>query len=179
MESNRLVIVDDFIDYVDEIRQYALHDIYYPPTINDNWVGFRSKKYKDLKFCQQIKKLLNQNYYGNKKFEFEGLFCYCPKISQDLAGSYYDRYKLHTDKTSQYAGIFYLNLNPPKHTGTIVGKNVVENVYNRLIMFDSTKMHGPDNFYGDNIEDSRLLFVFFSWTKLTLPFSSNKNIFNL
>ena len=49
MESNRLVIVDDFIDYVDEIRQYALHDIYYPPTINDNWVGFRSKKYKDLK----------------------------------------------------------------------------------------------------------------------------------
>jgi len=179
MASNRLIIIDNFIDNIGEIRQHALNDTYYPPTINDHWVGFRTQKYENLDFCEKIKNLLKINYYQSKNFYFMGLFCYCPKVSQELAGNYYNKFKLHTDKESQYAGILYLNLNPPKNTGTIVGKHFVENVYNRLIMFDSTILHGPDNFYGNEIENSRLIFVFFSWEKLMLPSSNHKNIFKL
>lgn len=38
---------------------------------------------------------------------------------------------------------------------------VVENVFNRLVMFDSRSWHSADNFFGSTKEDSRLTQVFF------------------
>ena len=45
MTSIRLKVFDDYSSDVDAIRQHAIHDTYYPPTINDWWLGFRSKMY--------------------------------------------------------------------------------------------------------------------------------------
>jgi len=190
MESIRLKIYDNFLDDIDSVRNYALQDIYYPPTKQDWWLGFRSKKYNSSdssiggKLSRKIENLLMQNFYCNKNISFEGYFYYCPKISQEFAGETFDKIRYHTDYRSEYAGLLYLHPSPPNDTGTTLIKKSkeyrVENKYNRLVTYYSKILHGPQNFFGDDILDSRLCFVFFSESIIQFNTDSNSsNIFNL
>lgn len=173
MESFRLKIFDNYSSSVEEIREYAIQDKYYPPTINDWWMGFRSKLYTEKdnnivgNLCKKISDDISIQFYRGKKIKFEAYFHYCPAISQEFAGSdVWEALRFHRDYKSNFAGLYFLTPNPPAYTGTSFRykskEHKVDNVYNRLIMFDSKILHGPQDFFGDDITNARLNLVFFS-----------------
>lgn len=71
----------------------------------------------------------------------------------------------HEDKQCLYAGVVYLSKNPAKDSGTILkidGKEVIlENVFNRLVIYNSNLTHRPGNSFGDSFESARTTLVFF------------------
>jgi len=173
MESIRLKIFDEYSSDINQIRQHAIQDVYYPPTINDWWLGFRTKPYTEKddnvvgNLCKQIIKDLDDEYYHGQKFEFEAYFYYCPSLSQEFAGpQVWEKIRFHRDYKSNFAGLYFLTPDAPEYTGTSFrskGKeHLVDNIYNRLIMFDSKILHGPQDFFGDDITNARLNLVFFS-----------------
>ena len=173
MASFRLKIFDNYSPDIEKIRQYAIEDRYYSPTINDWWMGFRTKLYtKDDdnlvgNLCKKISNDLNEEFYKGKEFKFEAYFHYCPAISQEFAGpNVWETLRFHRDYKSNFAGLYFLNPNPPPYTGTSFrykGKeHMIDNVCNRLIMFDSKVLHGPQDFFGGDITNARLNLVFFS-----------------
>jgi hypothetical protein len=185
-------IIDDFLENPEEIRKFATESIFYPPSLSDNWLGFRSKMF-DRKQTGIVGDLVNKIYdclcekfYTNKNnVTISGYFHYSPEISQLLVGDVFHDYKFHRDYKSHYAGVLYLTPNPPENSGTsfiTVNKHFhLQNKYNRIILYDSSILHAPTSFFGDTINDGRLTFVFFS-EKTTIPeiFTSNSNnIFNL
>ena len=80
----------------------------------------------------------------------------------------FDKSWLHKDSISLLAGVVYLNPNPRPNTGTIVYMDgddkeptVVENEYNKLVLYNGSFLHAPQNGFGTDINDSRLTMVFF------------------
>lgn len=71
----------------------------------------------------------------------------------------------HQDTPCLYAGVVYLSKDPPKDSGTILkvdGKEVaLENVFNRLIIYNANLTHRPANSFGDSFESARATLVFF------------------
>ena len=173
MTGIRLKIFDDYSPDVDAIRQHAIQDTYYPPTINDWWLGFRSKMYSDKddnvigELCRRIVKDLDNQFYHGSKFKFDAYFHYCPLVSQQFAGpEVWESLRFHRDYKSNFAGLYFIAPNPTEYSGTSFVKDdmehKVDNVFNRLIMFDSKILHGPQDFFGDDITNARLNLVFFS-----------------
>lgn len=98
--------------------------------------------------------------------------CFCRLHFHYTSGQYVPNEKwFHTDPTL-YAGVVYLKKNPPPDTGTILlrgnGENVViENRYNRFVMYRSDIMHSVQKSFGNNIYDSRMTLTLF-WDKISL-----------
>jgi hypothetical protein len=75
--------------------------------------------------------------------------------------------RLHKD-TTDFAGVIYLTPNPPKNSGTTLHndntnlENVIDNVYNRFIFYDGKKLHGPQDTFGNSIENGRLTLTMFA-----------------
>lgn len=71
----------------------------------------------------------------------------------------------HQDTPCLLAGVVYLSKNPPKNTGTILkidNKEVyLENVFNRLVIYNANLLHRPENSFGDSFETARATLVFF------------------
>jgi len=55
-----------------------------------------------------------------------------------------------------------INDHRDKHRANFKVNAVVENVFNRCVMFDPRVWHAPDNFFGTTLEDSRLTLVFYA-----------------
>lgn len=72
----------------------------------------------------------------------------------------FDESWFHRDNDCLYAGVIYLGKNPAKNSGTIVidskGKQVVENVFNRLVMYNGRYLHAAENGF-----ENRLTLSFF------------------
>ena len=49
-----------------------------------------------------------------------------------------------------------------EHRNGFTRNAVVENVFNRCVIFDPRVWHAPDNFFGSTLEDSRLTLVFYA-----------------
>ena len=64
-----------------------------------------------------------------------------------------------------FGGIIYLTPNPPSNSGTIVEGKIVDNVYNRYVMYDATCLHGLQDSFGTSIEDARLVLTHFIYLK--------------
>jgi hypothetical protein len=78
----------------------------------------------------------------------------------------------HVD-ASAYAGVIYLNKNPQSNSGTIIthdgNEQIVDNVFNRLVLYRSDQRHAPQSGFGsyDDINSSRLtLNLFFRKIKI-------------
>ena len=67
---------------------------------------------------------------------------------------------IHRDPDCVYAGVIYLQPNPEPNSGTIIYKdgeeNIIENVYNRLVLYRAEYEHRPQSGFGSNIEHGRL-----------------------
>jgi hypothetical protein len=69
------------------------------------------------------------------------------------------------------AGVIYLSENPPQNTGTlfynktpageIIKTLTVENVYNRMIIFNPSMWHSQAGSFGTDLKTSRLTITFF------------------
>lgn len=71
----------------------------------------------------------------------------------------------HVDEKSMLAGVIYLNEKPKKDSGTMIkvnGKSVtIDNKFNRLVMYRSKQLHSVQGTFGQNLDNSRLVLVFF------------------
>jgi hypothetical protein len=71
----------------------------------------------------------------------------------------------HIDRNYTFAGVIYLNREVPKDCGTSIIVNdqhvYVDNVFNRLVMYNAQLLHRPEGCFGDSVDNSRLTLTFF------------------
>ena len=182
-------IIDNFFDNPDEVRKFALDQIYEKDTIG-SWPGARTREiaHIDRVFFDSLFNFLE---FSPEEYRIVSNF--------QLTDESYEEGWVHKDK-SIYTGVLYLSKDPIANSGTslyeesdcdtkypdekrnwIFGTKTAEeiskfrddnnsqfkefvnldNKYNRLIIFPGTIPHRANKFFGTTKEDSRLTLVFF------------------
>jgi hypothetical protein len=179
--KNRFWIVDDFYDNPDQVREFALQQMYFD---DEGYIGIRTRK----QFLSDTIKSKFENIMGVPIKEWEshgmnGRFQLCK------AG---ERLVYHCDD-QKWAGVLYLTPDAPTQTGTSFYKHkktgikhksdpnimdvfnqhtfvdgtpyemidTVGNVFNRLIIFDAGLIHAATNYMGYDFHTGRLFQIFF------------------
>ena len=168
--KNHSIIFDDFYEDPYAVRNKALStDFYYRDQLqfdqdnltdndrlnlmnNTNYHGCRTiTTNKDTGLITNLKKILQLN----EVISFFHLY-----LESD------DNEDIHRDEaTSKWAGIIYLTPNPAPESGTRIFNDKqkefpVENVFNRLLLWNPTLLHGVGKPFGNNKETGRLTQVF-------------------
>ena len=186
-----LVIVDNFYNDPDLVRNYAINHIKF--DFSTYHTGRRSLDRFILDGTKEkFEEILDRPIHNWNHPEYaNGKFQYCTS---------YDRVVYHID-TQNYAAMVYLTPDAPLQTGTasyrskLTGatrfdngetgeiyektfKGVsnelnfydktsweevdrIANVYNRLVMFDAKRLHSATEYFGDALENARLFHLFF------------------
>lgn len=186
-----LVVVDNFYNKPDVIRNYAINNLTFAPSGYHK--GQRSDRFILDGTKEIFEKILGREIYNwNHPNYANGVFQFCTKE---------DPIVYHVD-TQTYAGIVFLSPDAPLTTGTATYKSKVTgathftneemggdlfnktftgygdaisfydgssfetvdrvgNVYNRLVLFNSKTIHAATEYYGTNINDSRFFHLFF------------------
>ena len=158
-------IVDSFLELPGLWRSFALQQDYLKDQ--SGYPGKKSKtldEFNDNIFHSLAEKIVK---HVNGKNNFQRLkiqFAYTTEseFSQNI----------HQDEPFyNVAGIIYLNENPPLNTGTLFyNKNLngeliktltIENVFNRMVIFNPSLWHSPAGTFGSDLETSRLTITFF------------------
>ena len=189
-----VIVIDDVFDNPDELvfksREFDFYDLHNHPVYSEAlkkedvyYPGFRTESlelidknlYNSLMRTILLKCLDDSvglyrsissfNCIGRMHFHY---------INSDSVVN--DKWK-HRDPTLM-AGVVYLKKNPPPNTGTVLyidGKEtVVENRYNRLVLYRSDILHKVQESFGKNIYDSRLTLTIFI-DKITLDVYYDKD----
>jgi hypothetical protein len=159
---------DEFIELSRVIRYYTFEDktIECVPLKEDLskfptgwWRGYRSDRLNDIDqnlFDKTFDRISNKTFQFNRE-NINSYIAVIPNWANTLTPI--DQW-WHKDDSS-YAGVVYLNKNPEKNSGTVIMDNgkevIVENKYNRLVMYDRI-FHRPERFFGINIFDFVLNF---------------------
>ena len=166
--SNNILIKDNFFDGIDILRAIALSSdyMYHLKTPQQvGWIGYRTWELSYLdnpiieECCDNILKEFSDfyNITGYSMQKFFHITYEVTKLNRMRAW--------HTDHSMEYAGLIYLNPNPPSTAGTTIfkdGKKIeVENKYNRLVGYNGNLQHGPTDDFGDTKESGRMCLVFF------------------
>ena len=177
-----LIVIDDFYNNVDKVRQFAL-----------------TVEYKeDLRFYKGLRSIKNYHQDGLKEV-FEDLIgekivsfpdegsnngCFQITTSEDPQVYHHD--------TQKWAAMIYLSPNAPFHSGTRTHESRITsarhkndpycqdsfsggfydstkfdtidsigNVYNRLVIMDAQQIHSAGNYFGNSKETGRLIQLFF------------------
>ena len=182
------LIVDDFYNNVDEVRNFALQQDF---GVNGNYPGHRTASFitdsaKDL--IQDIIRPFagNVTWWGD---DYTGAFQYTTAS---------DRSWIHSDYTTNWAGVLYLTPDAPLSAGTGLFKlkenglrswkntehtdeenrnaihnkysqdytkwelvDRIGNVYNRLVLYRGDLFHVSLDYFGDSKENGRLFQLFF------------------
>jgi len=159
------IIIDNFFEDPDSIRNYALNLEYRSPNRNNHeyWLGYRS-----FAHCRELEeyiflKIKSYNQNINKLLYF---FHFTLTETKKTSPWDFEDYKIHTDMF-RFAGVIYLYPQPPKNTGLCfynenkIFMHSVENIYNRFIFYPGNFFHAPDNFFGDSKENGRLTLSIF------------------
>jgi hypothetical protein len=186
-----VVVVDNFYEDPDAIRQFAINNLKFNPSGYHK--GCRSERFILDGTKERFEKILTRNVtnwhhpgYAN------GVFQYC------ISG---DPIVYHADQQT-FAGIAFLTPNAPLNSGTSTFKSNktgllkfskdqiggaefnatftdnfgnlnfydnsnlqlvdrVANIYNRLVLFEARSIHAAESYFGDNINNGRLFHIFF------------------
>lgn len=178
-DNKSLIIVDDFYDNPDDIRNIALNMNY---DIVGNYPGKRTKPFYIDGIKEKLESILNKNitYWPDK---YNGSFQYTTQNNKSW---------IHRDAT-QWSVIVYLTPNAPLDSGTKTyihkptglresfnNKDIEEklnndtynynnwgvidkigNIYNRALFFKGLKTHKSDQYFGSTLQDGRLFQTFF------------------
>jgi hypothetical protein len=175
-ETPQLIIIDDFYENPDEIRNFALQQEFIT-----NIASHKGRR-TTLDFNNEIIKKRFEELLGKPiikwDYKWNGCFQYC--IAEDPL-------VIHCDQ-QKYAGLIYLKKDAPCTTGTsfyrhkktkskyyeeieFEGGNydftpfemvdTIGNIYNRLVIFDAKMIHAASQYFGKEKEDSRLFQIFF------------------
>ena len=165
-----LVVVDNFFENIDDIRKLSLEADFkkHQDVEGVGWKGFRAditeETYPQLYHYMHARlHKLNPKFIGKKILLH---FHYCLESTKDLCYPSFEEIKLHKDH-SNLAGVIYLTPNPKADSGTSLFSddksicNHVENIYNRLVIYPSDILHGPQDMFGETIEDGRMTLTIF------------------
>lgn len=163
-----LIIIDDFFENPHLIRKYALTLNYYP--FHEGRRGFRY----DFECQNSIENLIYRQINDTitektslKKLRPQDLelhFHLCPKSVMKSSDYIDNRY--HSDGPYGYAGVIYLNPDPPENTGTCFSDSkCIENKFNRMILYPMNIDHAPNLLFGSTKEDCRMTVTFFAEQK--------------
>ena len=188
---SKALVYDSFFADPDGVRQYALGEKFWDCSFTSimygKWPGKRSHLLHWVSadiFDQLITRLTEALELSlDDDIYIEAYFQYCTREDGD---SWVHRDLDDFDKT--HVGVIYLTPDPPPQSGTIIYqppaelahiddlnpdtdypvdpaaydvKQVVDNRFNRLVVYKPTDFHKSDNYFGDSLQDGRLFIVFF------------------
>ena len=164
MNSSDVIIIDDFLDNVDEIREEALLLEYTKSLPESNgWKGYRCLHSNTLTI-ELHKKIEDTLAKLNSKFKDSEIRCY---FHYTLDENNLDTNNAHRDYGSDYAGVLYLTPNAPEDCGTVfyneqgIETYYLENIYNSLVIYPANEWHSLKKSFGDSIDNGRLTFTIF------------------
>lgn len=179
MSSCSLIIIDNFYKNVDEVREFALKQNF---SVTGNYPGKRTQSYANEAMKLEIQKFIEP---------FAGKITCFPTESDNYNGAFQyttsrERSWIHIDSYNNWGGVIYLTPNAPLNSGTSFYKlkdthtdpnnfsqdltkwekvDKVGNVFNRLVLFNSKRYHMSDEYFGTDLNDSRLFQTFFFSTE--------------
>jgi len=184
-----LIIVDDFYNNVDDVREFALQQDF---KVDGNYPGHRTVSFINESIKTAISNIVSP-YAGNITWwgdNYTGAYQYTTQ---------HDRSWIHADQTTMWAGVCYLTPNAPYSSGTGLFRHktsglraavknpdgsydqdilsaiykdsrdmtkwelmdVVGNVYNRLVIYRGDLFHMSLDYFGSDRYDGRLFQTFF------------------
>jgi hypothetical protein len=170
------LVIDNYFDNPFDIRSIALDAKYYTkenhpgniamfPGYRTDYINvWNEELYKYLLFRQleNAKQLIDLNEFKEywTKFSFSWTDKSIPIIEHIDFTDNWNGFKKF------FGGVIYLHPTPPKNSGTIIKNiDVVENVFNRYVMYDAMLPHAIENSFGENLNDSRLVLTHFIYFK--------------
>lgn len=173
------IVIDDVFENPDQIIEYAKTLKFYtndehPFFPKSKWSGHRTEYLENLD-REAFHKILNPvltktiNKFMNEtenqfqcSFEYVASAAFHYLTENDI---YNETWSHKDEKDSLLAGVVYLAKNPKENSGTVVFKNenevVVENKFNRLVLYRANYLHHPQVGFGKDLEDGRLTFTIF------------------
>lgn len=170
------LVIDNFFDNPDTIRNLALSCIFYnkknhPGNIGD-FPGWRSEYINNINFdlynsllqseLEISKNFLNLNDYT----EYWTKFSFSYTLDNTVVWDHVDFTDNWNGFKKFFGGIIYLTPCPPANSGTRLNKEtIIDNIYNRYVMYDATKLHGLQGTFGNSKHSSRLVLTHFIYFK--------------
>ena len=170
-----MLVIDNFFNNPDLIRNIALQQEFYSkdnhpenignfPGMRTNYINtfdenlYNALVQSEINFVGQLEDITKYSEYWTKfsfSYTTEGIGL---QQHRDFSKGW-EGFK------SFYGGIIYLKPEPPANSGTIVEGEVVDNVYNRYVMYDATCLHGLQDSFGETKKDARLVLTHFIYLK--------------
>lgn len=159
------ILIDNFFDDVDSIRNLALSMPYVKSSSTTGWKGYRTSL-NDSNIINHIKNKLLDIDEKYENLMISDLYFHYSLDDTKKEMRDFTKNRLHKDLT-QLAGVIYLTPNPKENSGTSLHfedghVEVFDNVYNRFILYDGNITHGPQDTFGDDIMNSRLTMTIFA-----------------
>jgi hypothetical protein len=162
------ILIDNFFKNPDVVRQFALSksNQYAKSSEKTGWKGYRTSV-DNIELMDYIKNKLID--IDDKFINFvidECYFHYSLETTKNELNNNFEKKRLHKD-SSELAGVIYLTPNPIKNSGTTLHndntdlEDVIDNVYNRFVLYNGKKLHGPQDTFGDSIENARFTLTIF------------------
>ena len=157
-------IIDNALTDPVSISNIARQEKYYPPDENVYWRGLRTNNLSHDCIFPAINKVFTFSdlppYTFNYRMDYTNHILF--KDVRPPEQSWWHRDVIDTI----FAGVIYLNEHPEPDSGTEIllpnGENIiVENIFNRLLIYNSSLMHRPRGGFGDDMSNGRLTFTFF------------------
>jgi hypothetical protein len=158
------IILDNFFENPDDIREHALQRRYVKSTKDMGWKGYRCPIYENniLKYIDSKLESTGEDFRNTKMLAY---FHYTLDNTKDEIENFHFN-KLHADGV-RWAGVVYLTPNPKPNSGTTLHDysynliHTIDNVYNRFVLYDGYEIHGPEDTFGENISNGRLTLTMF------------------
>ena len=163
MNKHEIIIIDDFLDNPNLIREESLSLTFSEPKSGLGWKGYRCLGENQVTFelNKLIKKTLSKKNPLFNDCDLKSYFHYTLKNHSD------NKVNIHKDSGFDYAGVIYLTPNPQPNSGTSFyddhGKEILhfENIYNRFVFYPAHEWHSLKESFGDSIKNGRLTFTIF------------------
>lgn len=169
-------VVDNFFSDVTAVRNFALQCTFYTkenhPGDIGSFPGFRSDYINNLdndlyQILTNAEINIAKNFIDLDQFsEFWTKFSFSYTLEDTLCWEHVDFTDNWNGFCKFFGGIIYLHPKPPKNSGTILTDvSVIDNVYNRYVMYDATKPHSAQSSFGKNKDTGRLVLTHFVYFK--------------
>lgn len=188
--SCNIIVVDDFYENPLEVREFALQQEY---LTNNYYPGKRTKSFSNLIIKNKIQNIIENtkgkitNFplydHDNGSFQYatskDKTWIHSDDIDTNMAGVLYltpnapvssgttiYRLKQNGICNSEEQKLFDINIT---QYNTDYSKweavDTIGNIFNRLILFNSTQFHCSTNYFGTDINNGRLFQIFFFSTE--------------